>query len=268
MSEQQLTGQYSVAESYFIREKNILMVEADLSKLRQSFLDHARQNEVQPTEQIENIFWQGLAAFTLHCASKPKHNVFAWTINLADPCLNLFYGGDTDWDAVTGRWFTENVDVTSENRFFQEVAGRNGQINRSFVPFQGHDLFMAVEAFYRQSEQRPARFFQLSCERFVMLAAHPDYDKEWFNQCTQEDLHSLREKETLAFMERRPVLWKCGCSQSKILHLLLPMYRDNREELMGEEEAITIQCPRCAGRYRISREMLEAQAANESSASK
>lgn len=263
MSEKELAEQYSVVESYFIRDKNILMLEADLEWLYNHFQQHVAQHEMQASEQIQQIFWQGLAAFALHCASKPKHQVFAWTINLGDPCLNLFYGGDTDWDAVAGRWFTENVDIVAQNRFFQEVAGRQKEVSRSFVPFQGHDLLMAAETFYRQSEQRPARFFQLSNTRFLMLAAHPDYDEEWFHSRTQESLHYLQEKETLVFMERRPVHWKCGCTQEKILRLLLPLYREDPENLMGEESVITVQCPRCATRHRVTREMLEAQDVQE-----
>ncbi len=248
----------SVVESHFIRGRNVLLVEGDFSLLFQEYLRHAERCGTVPDGQIRTIFLQGLAVFALHCASKPKNQVFGWTLNLREPCLNLFLGGDTELDHVVGRWFTENVETVEHNRFYQEVAGRKKEVQRSFVPFHGHDLLMAAETFYQQSEQRPARFFQLSDTRFLMLSAHPDYDEEWFASRTHDSVIGLAEQEPLVFMERRPVHWQCGCNQDKILKMLTPLFKEDPDGFMAGEESLTVHCPRCAAVYRINREMLEA----------
>jgi molecular chaperone Hsp33 len=259
MSEQSAAAQTSIVESHFIRGRNILVSEGDFSLLFQEYERQAEANGTVPEGLIRKTFLQGLAVFALHCASKPKNQVFGWTLNLATPPLNLFFGGDTGLDHVVGRWFTENVEVTGHNRFYQEVAGRTKEVHRSFVPFQGNDLMLAAETFYQQSEQRPARFFQMSESRFLMLSAHPDYDKEWFDACTHASVQDLAEKETLVFMERRPVIWSCGCTQEKIVKMLRPLFQKDPEDFMQGKEFLTIQCPRCAASYQVSRKQLEGE---------
>ncbi len=258
MSAESAEAGISIVESHFIRGRNILLSEGDFTPLFQEYQKQAEGSGTIPDGLIRKIFLQGLAVFALHCSSKPRNQVFGWTLNLREPALNLFFGGDTELDQVVGRWFTENVEVAGHNRFYQEVAARKKEVQRSFVPFHGYDLLLAAETFYQQSEQRPARFFQVSENRFLMLSAHPDYDEEWFASCTHESVQGMKKKETLVFMERRPVRWHCGCNQDKILRMLLPLYREDPCGFMGGEEALTIHCPRCASCYRVSREMLEA----------
>jgi molecular chaperone Hsp33 len=134
----------------------------------------------------------------------------------------------------------------------------NEEPRRSVVSFEGGDLFRAVEWFYRQSEQRRARYFRISEEDFVMIVAQPDCDLEWLESLDDEAVKSLDQVEQLSLLEQRRYRWECGCSQERILQVLVSSHRSDPEALFGGGEAVRVSCPRCGSRHTITREVLEA----------
>ncbi len=257
---------FSIVSS-FVRGRNVLFAQANFSPLYVDYYLHLKDNRIEMQPVVDELLKTALAAFALHCVSRPRNEVLAWTINFQDPLLNLFLGGDTETGAVVGRAFTENIKEAEENVFYQEVVKGNKPLHRSVVPFEGSDPLAAVESFYERSEQRPARFFRLDAETFAILSAHPDYDREWFANLGVEDVRNLSETEEVNPLETRLVKWRCGCNQIRILETLLPVWRQSPDELFLGEELIEVNCPRCAEKYRISREMMEAfeQSLNEPS---
>ena len=91
-----------------------------------------------------------------------------------------------------------------------------------------------------------------------MLISHPDCDEAWLRQVDLAGVKSLAETETLARIERRAYRWECGCTQQKILGALAPAARDDFAGLFHGDEAIHVQCPRCAATHVITREAMEA----------
>lgn len=247
-------------QSCFVRGKNVLYAEADFSLLFVDYFLHLKDNAIELSAEHSERLKTALALFSLHCISRPRGETLAWTINFQEPLLNLFVGGDTDTGAVVGRIYTENVKAADEGAFYQDSVRRGREPHRSVVGFKGGDMIGAVEEFYKFSEQRPARFFELGEDRFAILAAHPDFDEEWFQKVDTTGMKTLEQDEEIGVLETRGVKWHCGCNQKRILDTLLPVYRQNPEELFLNEELIEVNCPRCAGKHRISREMLEAAA--------
>src|SRR5690606_24743497 len=125
----------------FIRNRNVLMLKGELGPLMALWEDHAQRSHLLPLGKPELIWRQLLAAFALHCASRPKNQVFAWTLNFQDPLVNYFLAGDTEWDAVAGRFFDQHVARKDHNSFYQEWSRPGGEVSRSFVPFTGDDGF-------------------------------------------------------------------------------------------------------------------------------
>jgi molecular chaperone Hsp33 len=237
----------------FIRHRNVMLVQADLSPLLVDYYLHLADQNLRPNPE------QALMAFTLHAAARPHHEHLAWSIGLQEPRLNLFLAGDNEDFVVTGRLFTENVRGADRNVFYSEVMpGRGAEKRRSVVNFDGSDLFRAVETFYTDSEQRPARYFDLGDEHYAMLLAQPDCDEAWLQSLTLAEMQTLAATETLARIERRNYRWHCGCEQRKILAVLAPAARADLAGLFGEAEVIQVQCPRCAAAYNVSREAMEA----------
>lgn len=244
--------------TYFVRERNAMLARADFGELFVDYYLHLSTNQIKVAPEHDAMFKRALAAFTLHCASRPWNELTAWTINFQQPLLNLFLTGDNDTGAVTGRAFDENVKEGPENLFFSDVVRGGQPKRRSAVTFTGADPMVAVEKFYEQSEQRGARYFQLGEEDFAMLTEHPDCDLAWFRGLTADDVKTLDKKETLALLERRIYRWHCGCNQERMMEVLAPTMKQDPEGLFAGDPKIEIRCPRCGARHAITREALEA----------
>jgi molecular chaperone Hsp33 len=244
--------------TYFVRERNALVARADFSELYVDYYLHLSSNQIKVEPEHDAMFKRALAAFTLHSASRPWNELTAWTINFQQPLVNLFLTGDNGTGAVTGRVFDENVKEGPENLFFADVVRGTQPKRRSAVTFDGADAMTAVEAFYAQSEQRGARYFQLGEEEFAMVSEHPDCDLAWFRELTPERVRTLDANQTLALMERRIYRWHCGCNQQRMMEVLTPTMKHDPEALFGGDPKLEMRCPRCGARHTITREALEA----------
>jgi molecular chaperone Hsp33 len=244
--------------TYFVRNRNVMLARADFGDLFVDYYLHLSANQIRVAPEHDAMFKRALAAFTLHCCSRPWNEMTAWTINFQQPLVNLFLTGDNDTGAITGRVFDENVKELPENLFYSDVVRGNQPKRRSTVTFEGNDPIPAVEKFYTQSEQRAARYFQLAEEEFAMVTEHPDCDLAWFNQLTTDQLRTLDQTETLVLLERRIYRWHCGCNQQRMMEVLAPTMRQDPEALFGDDPKLEIRCPRCGARHTITREALEA----------
>jgi molecular chaperone Hsp33 len=243
----------------FIRHRNVLLVQGDLTPLFTDYYLHLADHHLRYTPEQDTIFKQALAAFALHCVSRPHGEHLAWTVNFQRPLLNLFLTGDNEDGTVAGRLFTENVREAEHNIFYSDIVARRGAPSRrSIVDFTGTDSFAVVGKYYEASEQRTARYFDLGEDAYAMLIAHPDCDEKWLRAVDQAGLRALAERETLAPIERRLCQWRCGCSHPKILSMIATAARGDMAGVLGDDESAHISCPRCAAQYVITREALEA----------
>lgn len=246
----------------FVRHRNALLARADLGPLFTDSYLHLADHKLRYTPEQDALFRNALAAFTLHCASRPLNEHLAWTLNFQEPRLNLFLAGDNEDCTVTGRLFTENVREAAENVFYSDIVPRRGvEPRRSVVNFPGADVWAAVEGYYARSEQRPARLFELGGDDYALLAAHPDCDLAWFSALDADGVRNLDTAETLAPIQRRNYGWHCGCTQQKILTAIAPAFRADPEGLFGDGETIRVECPRCAAAHTLTRESMEAHLA-------
>jgi molecular chaperone Hsp33 len=253
--------------TYFVRERNALLARAEFSELYVDYYLHQGQHSYQHAPLHDEMLKEALAALTLHCASRPRQEIVAWTIHFQEPLLNLFVTGNHRIGTVVGQLFTENVKDKGHNLFLSDVVREGDAPRRSAVVFEGTDLFRAVEHLYAQSEQRPARYFQLGPEDFVMVSAQPDCDTQWLAQLDNDAVRMLDERETLSLLETRVYQWECGCSHERMLAILAPIMQSDPEGLFGDETLIRMSCPRCGARHTITREALEAFVSQSSSSS-
>lgn len=244
--------------THYVRNRNALIARADFGDLFVDYYLHLSVNKIQVQPEHDAMFKRALAAFTLHCASRPWNEMTAWTINFQQPLVNLFLTGDNADGSVTGRVFDENVKEGPENLFYADVVRGREPKRRSAVTFEGNDPIAAAEKFYTQSEQRGARFFQLGEEEFALVSEHPDCDLAWFKALTPEAVRDLDKTETLSLLERRIQRWHCGCNQKRMMEVLSPAMKQSPEELFGDDPKLEIRCPRCGSRHAITREAMEA----------
>ena len=244
--------------SYFVRGRNALLARADFGDLYVDYYLHQGQHGYAHSPAFDALLKETLAALTLHCASRPWNESWAWTIHLQEPLLNLFVTGDNRRGMIVGQMFTENVKEDGRNLFYADVIRERGESRRSTTQFTGSQPFGIVEQFYEQSEQRPARFFRHGPEDFVMISAQPGCDLAWLQALDDEAVRALDQTETLSLLEQRSYRWSCGCSQDRMFSILAPMMRNDAHALFGDDDLIKISCPRCGARHTITREALEA----------
>lgn len=241
-------------ENNFIRQRNILITQADFTALFADVEAHCQKHHLTLSEEAQRMFHSALAIFAMHLSSHPRNEQISWTLNFQEPLLNIFLVGDTATGEVAGRVFTENVKVDRLNSFYQEIHRKGKEPRQSYVDFTGHDPFLMAERFYEQSEQRPAKFFQLDAGKFIMLGAHPDYDRDWFASLRQADLGQLLERETVVPLEKRPAFWFCGCHQEKIIEILAAAVSNDVPGFFDGDPTVTVNCPRCQAHYTISQD--------------
>ena len=125
----------------------------------------------------------------------------------------------------------------------------------STIEVETSDPLEWLSHFYEQSEQRPGRAFRLPNDTYVLIAAQPDFDEEWFENLSTEEVAQISKTEETKALENRKFKFDCGCSLQRILPTL-SAWKEKPEELFEGDEAISLQCPRCARKYQITREDL------------
>ena len=245
--------------TYFVRGRNALVARADFCGLFVDYYLHQGQHGYQHDPAHDGLLKEALAALALHCASRPWNEASAWTIHFQEPLLNLFLTGDNRRGWLVGQIFSENVKQDGQPRFIADIVRERDEPRRSVVDFDRDvtDSFEAVERYYANSEQRPARFFRLDGDDYVMVAAQPDCDLEWLAALGVEAVQKLDETEELSLLEQRRYQWKCGCSDERMHQMLAPIMRSDPKSLFGGDALLRMSCPRCGARYVITREALE-----------
>jgi molecular chaperone Hsp33 len=248
---------------YFVRKRNALLTRARFDTLFMDYYLHLMQHQLRHEPERDALLKDGLAALTLHLASRPWGEAAAWTVNFLSPLMNLFVTGSNRLGNVTGRIFTEDVKKGDRNLFFSQITDRGNPLRQSTVEFGEVDLFHAVETYYRQSEQRPARYFRFAEEDLVMVTAQPDCDMPWFLTLDDEAIRSLDQTEELSLLETREYRFDCGCSIDRIYPILGKLSEELRDELFDDEDRAVAQCPRCGAQFSISRQGYEAFLASD-----
>lgn len=247
--------------TYFARGRNALVARAEFSELYAAMYLHRMDSGSTLDESTDKLLRDALAAVTLHCASRPWKEMVAWTVNFQSPLINVFVSANNGLGTVVGNVFTENVKASPSGLFYADVVADNVPPRRSVVEFSGQEFLGAVESFYLQSEQRLARFFCYDEEDLVMVTAQPDADLDWIRGLDEPAIRRLDKDVELGLLEKRRYRFECGCNQEQMLAMLVPVMRNQPDELFQGEEVIRIHCPRCGARHTITRESLEAHLA-------
>lgn len=248
--------EYVKIESIYVRHRNVLAVRGHFPPIYTDYYLHLMQHGIRHPGELDQMLKDFLAALTLHLVARPWAETLAWTVNLRAPRVNVFVTGSSVEEYVTGRLFTDDVREPDRNLFYtQTTSAHLSEPRTSVLEVDDRDPLHWLEQYYEQSEQRPGRIFRHSDEHFTLVAAQPDYDEEWFNGLDAEAVAAIVETQETKVLETRRFRFHCGCTLDKILPVL-GSWKNKPEELFGDAGEITIQCPRCAARYRVTRDML------------
>ena len=253
--ERETTQEYTTVESIFIRRRNVLMVRGSFPPIYTDYYLHLMQHGLRNPELLDTTLKEAMAMLTLHLVARPWNETIAWTVNIRAPRINLFTTGSSLHEQITGRCFTENVRETDRNLLYSQTTVPDREARRSSLEVGGTDPLDWIEKLYQRSEQRPGRAFRLPDETFVLLAAQPDYDEKWLEAVDTHDLGRMEQVEEAKLLEKRRFRWNCGCTLQRILPAL-GSWREQPEELFQGENKVTIECPRCAAKFSITRDMI------------
>ncbi len=249
-------SEFTTVESIFVRHRNALLLRGQFTPVYCDYYLHYMQHGIRPPGEIDQMLKDSLAMLTLHLTARPWAETIAWTANLRAPRINLFVTGGSLSESVTGRVFTEDVREPDRNFFYSQITTVEGaEPGVSTIEIEGRDPIAWISQYYDQSEQRPARGFRLGDENFALVAAQPDCDLEWLDALDEAAVDAITKTEETTLLETRRFRFHCGCTLEKILPVL-GGWRDNPDALFEGTDAITVQCPRCAAKYRVTREMI------------
>ena len=80
----------------------------------------------------------------------------------------------------------------------------------------------------------------------------PDHDPEWF---AGADLIQLKSNPESAWklMRKCEFVFSCDCSPEKLVPYFRTIHPAEIEELFGEDDSLTITCPRCGRDFELNR---------------
>lgn len=256
MPEQNVVAEFTIVQSIYIRKRNCLMLKADFSPLYVDYYLHLMQHKLRNPETEDSIFKQLLACLALHLVSRPWQEYHAWTFNTKEPTLaNYFVAGSSISEDVTGRVFTEDIREPERNMLYAQTLRQGKDTQTSVIPLHGDTPLQWVEEFYRQSEQRPARAFDLGGDAYALICAQPDADHDWLAELSADQVQRMEQEEETKLLETRRFTFRCGCTLDRILPAIRAMQKDFAD-LISEQGCIDISCPRCGASYHVTPDML------------
>lgn len=256
MDQDAVVEEFVTIKSIFVRHRNCLVLQGHFSPLFTDYYLNLMQHGHRNEEPFDSMFKDLLAYFTLYLVSRPWAEQYSWTVNLKTPePANLFVTGSSLSESVVGRVFTEDVRVPDHNTLYSQLVREGREPRSSVVKIESDVPAGWVEDYYVQSEQRPARCFELPDECYTLVTAQPSADLDWLYDLTDEQVKTIEQDEETKILETRKFHFCCGCTLDKILPTLGTM-KDQFDELFAGDHELEISCPRCGAVYKVTREML------------
>ncbi len=241
-------------DRYLSRERNVLFARGVFTPLFADYHTHSRKWVGEPDGLVRVMMHQGLAAAALYLTCRPTDEQTAWTVNLPEPPLNLFFAADAESGRVAGRFFDQHVRSAPRSRLFVQTVRRRGRRHLSVIEVTGFDILAMLEQYCAQSEQAAARFFEGAGNEHLMLMALPGVDEDWLCGLTREAAIEFARDPSLSLIERRPVAFGCQCTPERILEITVGIFRDDPAELFAQDDRVEVNCPRCGRSYVLTRE--------------
>src|SRR5690554_3271918 len=159
------------------------------------------------------------------------------------------------------------------------IEPENGQRYQGIVPIEGGSLASSLAGYFQQSEQIPCWFYfaqhgdsiaglmlqalpaqictdeeqrKEDWQRIVQLAS--TLTAEEITQLPVEDmLFRLYHEEPLRTFDKRPVHFRCSCSQERMERALANLGQEELLEILEEDGKIETQCHFCNRKYLFQR---------------
>ncbi len=244
-------------KSFYLPQKNVLVVESDISDFLIDYYIHLKNSGQKPSVQRDNKLKELFSCLACHLGIRPPEETAAFTLHMhAEKPFSLFASGNAKMEFIVGHVIEENIRHTDINMFHVQTI-KSGQSYTSAVRCETEEIKEMFESYYAQSEQLPVKiFFIKNSDKAVAIAAMPEYDQEWFdsigNKYPEEKLNALEQSPMRTYFFK----YKCDCSVEKLLPYFKNLDEEKIEELYDGDKELIIGCPRCGRKFPMGREEL------------
>jgi molecular chaperone Hsp33 len=242
-----------VLRRHLVPQLHVIVSTGSFDEFFRAWEAHARvwSHEIDGLSDV--LMRQSLAAGVLHLSNRPRDESFGLTIHVPAPPTNVFITGSGRESTVTGRTWTDGVKAHPSPRLYMQSHRPNHEPTLSVLEVHGLDVLLYLEDYYRESEQRPARFFELEGSSFLQVLALPSAEDDLFRRLDRGGAAALVEGPH-EVLEERTFFFQCGCNPQRMLRALHDIYDRDPEDLFQGEERVETQCPRCGRRWWMTRE--------------
>jgi molecular chaperone Hsp33 len=165
----------------------------------------------------------------------------------------------------------EQLDFGDNGRLLLALEGQKpGERYQGVVPLAGDDLAGAIEHYFTQSEQLPARLLLAVDAHAVvglLLQRMPgdSPDKDAWNRCNhllatlspaellqwpvETLLRRVFAEETIRLFDPTPVSFRCRCSREGVATMLRQLGEAELQDILREQGGVTVTCEFCGRDY-------------------
>ncbi|AHX12056.1 heat shock protein Hsp33 [Dyella jiangningensis] len=236
---------------------------------------------------LRSVLGQTLAASALLTGNIKLEGALSVELKSTGP-LRLLFAECTDQGRLRGlaRWsdpLPETLDLAALPSAIMAITighAERGQRYQGLVDLQHPDLASALENYFSQSEQLPARIVLAADGEHavgLMLQKMPDEggidavqdedawtriqhltatlgQEELLSTAPEQLLYRLYHEESVRLFEPRPLAFGCSCTRERVETVLRSLGRDEVEAaLEAREGEIEVICEFCAQRYTFDR---------------
>lgn len=236
---------------------------------------------------LRSVLGQTLAASALLTGNIKLEGALSVELKSTGP-LRLLFAECTDQGRLRGlaRWsdpLPETLDLAALPSAIMAITighAERGQRYQGLVDLQHADLASALENYFSQSEQLPARIVVAADGEHavgLMLQKLPDEggidavqdedawtriqhltatlgQEELLSTAPEQLLYRLYHEESVRLFEPRPLAFGCSCTRERVEAVLRSLGRDEVEAALDAREGeIEVICEFCAQRYTFDR---------------
>ena len=244
----------AVVRRYLDKKHEAIFARGDFAPLFAAYDAHTRLWKIEPDALARIMMRQALGGAALYLSCRPLDEDIGWTLNIARPPLNLFFTGSAGSRNVTGRAFVEGIETTDVSRLFVDRKRRAEEPFRSVIDVKGHDVLFILERYSLQSDQASARFFEVSDDDYLMVAALPTDERDWIASLDRNS--ALELLDGLPPLDERSFWFQCGCDPDRMKATIKTLFEGRLDELFGGDDSVEINCPRCGRTWSLARDAL------------
>lgn len=249
----------AVLKRHLVPHRHVIVSTGDLTDFFRAWETHSQvwNHDLDGLSTV--MMRQSLAAGVLHLSNRPRDESFGLTIHIPEPATNVFITGMGSESTVTGRTWTDGVKPHPSPRLYMQSHRPKHEPTLSVLEVDGFDVLVFLETYYLESEQRPARFFELEGDRILQVLSLPGADEVSIARLDREKAAAILQ-EPHELLEERTFFFQCGCNPQRMLVALRGIFEKDPEDLFQGDWRVETQCPRCGRRWWITREEFDSEA--------